>query len=180
MTTIEEVERRTRHQRRMLVTAMERLFSGNPKIAKPGKISMVALAKEAAVPLNHLNRYHTELADEFRQKLEAMERNAHAPQTGREAQLMQRVGELESQVEELARKSRNHQESSREWERAFRAMARAVHAREAELASLQTMLRTAEHTRTVLQNRIHDLTHAEENQPSHAPQTARSHIRPVE
>lgn len=180
MTTSEQLAERTRQQRRLLEAAIERLFQGTPRIVPPGRVSKVALSKEAGVSLNHLNRYHSELAQGFSERLAAMERKANTPQTAREAQLIEQVTGLESQLKSLTNKLQTYRESALMWEQAFRVMARAVHVREAELASLQTLLRTAEHARTVLQQRLDELNPARRSQLSPFAQREHSHIRPVE
>lgn len=119
-------------QRRAIVQAMARLFEGTPRRVAPGRISVSALAEEADIPRNHLNRQFDDLREKFLGIVaEATRDKITLPPTP------ERVAELEALVADQAETIEALRATTRDWKIAAEVFLRKNQAQTIDIANLE-------------------------------------------
>ena len=122
-------------KRHSLIQAMSRIFDGTPQRVDPGRMSVSALADEAGIPRNHLNRQYADLRLLFVDILAELERADYALPIAPE-----KVTVLESLVANQRVTIQQLQSSARDWKTAAEVFIRSYQALTIELANARRQL----------------------------------------
>lgn len=135
--------KRTPEVEQAIREAANRLLSGQPRHAEPGRLSGVQLAIEAEISRGRLYRDYEDLKDEFLDTVE--ERSADpAPATARESSMLDEITSLKDQIAVLEAQAREEREMHGKWKEAMEAAFRIVNVLEKEAHALRVDLQTKE------------------------------------
>lgn len=121
--------------RRSVVQAMRRVLDGNPKVVPPGRISISAVADEAGIPRNHLNRQYDDLRIIFLAILAELEHSNHVlpASPAKVAALEALVADQQSIIREL-------RTSRRDWKTAAEVFIRKNQGLSIELTNVRRQI----------------------------------------
>ena len=109
-----------------LLAAMVRVLSGTPATARPGNLTITAVATEAGLKRHHLTHKHTELKELFYQL-----RDNHANP------VKDHAASLTEQVSDLKQKLADAHDQRRKWKATAETYARAINILTLENAQLR-------------------------------------------
>lgn len=116
--------------------AQRRILSGTPERVQPGEVSVRALAREAEVDLNWLNRRYSKERDAFQDAV-AEATAPEEPQTLRERDLASQNSFLADEVERLKVQSAERKERGDRWKTVAEHFIREAHLAHVETARVQ-------------------------------------------
>lgn len=122
--------------------AQRRILTGAPEVVAPGEVSVRALAREAGVNPNWLNRRYAPERDAFQQAVAEADA-PEAPQTLREQELTAQVEDLKTEVERLQVQSAERRERGDRWKTVAEHFIREVALAKKQNEDTQTLADTA-------------------------------------
>jgi hypothetical protein len=135
--TAVEVRAEKNESRRRVLEAIVRLLEGSPRIAKPGQLSVAALAREAEVDRARLT---TGSARDLGARFAALAIERSAPTSAKEVELAEQIEKLRARLETITTRHTLLLEERDRWKAMGETLARALNVTERENEILERRL----------------------------------------
>jgi hypothetical protein len=135
--TAAEIRAEQNESRRRILEAIVRLLEGSPRIAKPGRLSTAALAREAEVDRARLT---TGGARDLGARFAALAAARSSPTTAKEIELAEQVDKLRARLETITTRHALLLEDRDRWKAMSETLGRALNVTEREIEILERRL----------------------------------------
>lgn len=140
---------------RAIKAASQRLLDGTPEVVEVGRLSVSALAEEARVSRNRLNREYQQEREEHVLAVMAAQAPGE-PSTARERDLLTQVATLSDELAALRERVSDVTHSKDSWKTAAEHFIRVAHVKQVEVNRLKEKDEVARQVRNRLRRELND------------------------